>query len=81
MFPEAIEALARQKAGKGDEWSPYIMRAVPMPPKPLEGIQITGANHRALLRGPRKGERTWTNEGKVTVFVTAAEYRAAVSQQ
>lgn len=80
MFP-ALDRIARQKAGKGEEWSVYAARVYPMPPKQLEGVYVTGANHRPLTRGPRKGELTWGSEGKATAFITAAEYRAACTEK
>lgn len=80
MLDDKLIDLARKKAGKGPEWSPYHIKLVPYPPKPLDGMQVTGANHRTITRGPRKGQKTWTREGQVTVFITLAEWQASETQ-
>jgi hypothetical protein len=73
---DALDAICRSKAGKGDEWSPYSFTVVPPPPQPFAGVQVVGSNHRLVTRGPGKGQRRWTSEGKVTIFLTADEYNS-----
>jgi len=73
---DELDALCRQKTGMGEDWSVYEMTVVPMPPKPPLGVQCIGSRHRFLTRGKRKGEKTWTNDNKISVFITAEEYRA-----
>jgi hypothetical protein len=72
---EKIDALARQKAGKGEEWSPYRFESLE------DGVLVTGANHTLVTRGPTKGQRRWRgNVGQARVFFSSAEWADCVDQ-
>jgi len=75
----ALDALCRQKAGKGDDWSPYAFTCIPRGSAMATHVEITGARHRLASRGPRKGQRIWGNEDKATVILSLDEYRSCFS--
>jgi hypothetical protein len=74
-FSEKIDALARQKAGKGEEWSTYRFESLD------NGVLVTGSNHDIVTRGPTKGRRRWRgNVGQARVFISAAEWADCLAQ-
>jgi hypothetical protein len=84
MNPHTLDLHAREKAGKGEEWSVYLYRRLPMDRQVADVFELTGANHRALSRGPRKGRTTWTGtdpKSRCTVYITPAEHEAWLAKR
>jgi hypothetical protein len=76
---DSYDEHAREKLGKGPEWSVYLYRCLPEDSRTTDVLELTGANHRTLMSGPRKGQRTWRDAdpaSRKTVYITPAEHEA-----
>jgi len=56
---ELLDECARDKAGMGDEWSPYSYKFLPEHPQESEMVEVTGAVAPLKTRGKGKGNHDW----------------------
>ena len=73
---ELLDECAREKAGMGDDWSPYSYKCLPEHPQKAEMVEVTGAVAPLKTRGKSKGNHDWNKMDlatKRTVYVTFRE--------
>jgi hypothetical protein len=86
MAYQLVEQHAREKAGQGPEWEPWLLESYPKTNGPRLFMQLTGAVAPRFTKGPRKGRRNWKKKDKATervIVITPAEqesYEAAWEQ-
>jgi len=76
---ERLNAFCRKRAGMDKDWEPYLFASIPER-KPTH-IKITGSRTKIASRGPRKGQRIFTNEDRATVMLTTEEYASCLNDE
>ena len=74
---ELLDECAREKAGMGDEWSPYSYKCLPEHPQESELVEVIGAVAPLKTRGKSKGSRNWDKMDRATkrtVYITFKEH-------
>lgn len=73
-----LSELAKEKAGMGPEWEPYMFESFPRHPQQATRAEITGAVAPLITRGKSKGQRNWRKMDRSTkrvIYIDFAEYR------
>lgn len=80
---DLLDECARDKAGMGENWSPYSYKCLPEHPQKAEMVEVIGAVAPLKTRGKSRGNHDWNKidpATKRTVYVSFrenAEYVAA----
>lgn len=74
---ELLDECARDKAGMGDDWSPYSYKCLPEHPQETELVEVIGAVAPLKTRGKSKGSHNWDKMDRATkrtVYITLKEH-------
>ena len=74
---ELLDECARDKAGMGEDWSPYSFKCLPEHPQKSELVEVIGAVAPLKTRGKSKGSHNWDKMDKSTkrtVYITFKEH-------